>query len=493
MRYHGPLASPWKRSGLLVPHPLLYRGLMVARILLCLLIPVGLPDTPRPLPQPPLDPSKRRRTRSEERKPFPGLSHKPRCAAWAQGAEGHAKAPGLPPPLRRFTRGRRRTGETHAPCCPAPACASHGWRGRGTIHAPGHPGGQRWRPCQGVSGDGFVQAPPGTPWPGQRVAPARLVWAVGALAEGLGSRAVARGWGGAPHTVRAWCVDVAEHAAAFARYCLHDVHVPQGQWDALFALLSAVQTGAGSAAEALQRLSRSPHWGWGAIDPVTPLRRPLDVGERTLAMAHRVGQQGVQGVAPGWVPLLLTEGCKEDTTALLTHDGPWGQAPRPRAQGPAPPPRWMPLPGLLYGPVVQTGRRRRLVRVRPRVVVGTLEALPQGLAACGWQSQTACGERLHLPSRQQVAAVGRRGRTRCQGEAGLRQPLVLSHGYETFCLPHASLRVALPQPLPTTGTGSAKPWRPRTPARAAGLTERGWPLQAGVLLRGPPWPPPIQA
>jgi len=253
---------------------------------------------------------------------------------------------------------------------------------------------------------------------GKRVAPDMLVWAVGALAEGLGICAVARVFGVAPHTVLAWLVDVAEHATAFSRDFLHDVHVTQGQLDELFALLSAVKAGEVSDTEAIQRLSRSPHWGWGAIDPVTKLLLTLDVGERTLAMAQRVVHQVVQVVAPGCVPLFLTDGFKAYTTALLTHYGQWGQSPRQRAQGPAPKPRWMPLPGLLYAQVVKTMRRRRLVRVRHRVVCGTLEAIQQVLAACGWQSQTAFVERVTLTIRQHVAAVGRRVMTLCKGEEG---------------------------------------------------------------------------
>jgi hypothetical protein len=102
----------------------------------------------------------------------------------------------------------------------------------------------------------------GTPLHGKRVAPDMLVWAVGALAEGLGIRAVARVFGVDPNTVLAWLVDVAEHATAFSQYFLHDVHVTQVQLDELFALLSAVKTGEVSDAEAIQRLSHSPHWVW---------------------------------------------------------------------------------------------------------------------------------------------------------------------------------------------------------------------------------------
>jgi hypothetical protein len=187
---------------------------------------------------------------------------------------------------------------------------------------------------------------PGPPLHGTRVSPALLVWAVGALAEGWGIRAVARVFEVNPNTVLAWLVAVAEHAAACSRYVLHDVRVTQGQRDALFALLRAVKTGEVSEAEAVARLARSPHGVWAALDPVTKLRLAIEVGDRTLAMAQRVVHQGVQGLAPGWVPLCLTDGCKEYPTALLAHCGSWVQRPRRQPPGPAPKPRWMPLPQL---------------------------------------------------------------------------------------------------------------------------------------------------
>jgi hypothetical protein len=79
--------------------------------------------------------------------------------------------------------------------------------------------------------------------------------------------------------------------------------------------------------------------------------------------------------------------------------------------------------------VVKTGRRRRLVHGRHRVVFGTPEAVPQGLAAGGWQRNTAVMERLHLSIRQHGAAGGRRVTTLCKPEGGLRQQLAFSHGY----------------------------------------------------------------
>jgi IS1 family transposase len=382
--------------------------------------------------------------------------------------------------------------DTSSHFCSQPHCAYRGWVGLGNISANGYPNGGPWRQLHCTSCRGYFQETHGTPLHGKRVAPDKLVWAVGALAEGLGIRAVARVFEVDPNTVLAWLVEVAEHAAAFSQYVLHDVRVTQVQLDELFALLSAVKTGEVSEAEAITRLSRAPHWVWAAIDPVTKLLLTIDVGDRTLAMAQRVVHHVVQVLAPGCVPLFLTDGFKDYLTALLTHYGQWVQLPRRQAKGLAPKSRWMPLPQLLYAQVIKTVRRRRLIRVRHRVVFGTLEAIQQVLAACGWQINTAFVERLNLTIRQHVAAVGRRVSTLCKGADGMRQQLTLYHVYYNFCLPHASLRQPLPQPVPTNGTGSAKMWRPCTPAMAAGLTDHVWTLREVLLYRVPPWPQPAE-
>ncbi len=112
------------------------------------------------------------------------------------------------------------------------------------------------------------------------------------------------------------------------------------------------------------------------------------------------------------------------------------------------------------------------------------------LTSLGWQINTAFVERLNLTICQHVAAVGRRVTTLCKGEDGLRQQLALYQTYYNCCLPHAALRQPLPQPVPTNGTGSAKTWRPCTPAMAVGLTDRVWTLREGLWYRVPPWPQP---
>src|SRR5262249_34711022 len=152
------------------------------------------------------------------------------------------------------------------------------------------------------------------------------------------------------------------------------------------------------------------------------------------------------------------DGFQAYRTAILAHCGQWMHPERRQDKGPRPKPRWVPLPALRYAQVVQSYRRRRLVGVQHRVVFGTRLAIAQLLAQWGWTINTAFVERLNLDIRQRVAAIGRRVNTLCQGETGVRDPLVLFQVYHNFVLPHASLRQPLPVPEGTNGRGAAKVW-----------------------------------
>ena len=212
----------------------------------------GLPPPTRATPP---------RKRSDAPQPFPGLTYKPHCAACEQAAQDPAPPPPAPPPPPIISsRGRPRQVDPVQHFCPNPDCVYHGRVGYGNLHANGHPNGGPWRQWHCTVCDGDFLETHGTPLHGKRVTADRLVWAVGAMAEGLGIRAVARVFEVDPNTVLAWLVEVVEHLQAFSRHVLHHVHVTQVQLDELYALLRAVTDGAVSEAEALQRLARSPRW-----------------------------------------------------------------------------------------------------------------------------------------------------------------------------------------------------------------------------------------
>ena len=412
------------------------------------------------LPTPPV-PAKPKRHRANAPKPFAGLTTKPHCALCERDT-AHPQPPSpVPPDPVPLTNRRPHTVDTSMHFCPHTACDYRGWLGLGNLRANGHPNGGPWRQFHCTSCQGYFPEHHGTIFHGKQAAVELIVRVVACLAEGLGIRATARVFEVDPNTVLQWLVEAAEQLRAFSAYFLCDLHLEQLQLDELYAVVRDLKAGEISDEEAIQRLERSPYWVWTAMDPQSKLLVVVDVGSRTLAMAQRVVHQVTEVLAPGCVPLFLTDGLKDYATALLTHCGQWRQPERRQDKGPMPKPRWMPLPALRYAQVVKSYRRRRLVGVKHRVVFGTQLAIEQVLATCGWTINTSFVERLNLDIRQRVAAIGRRVNTLCQGEAGLRDQLALFQVYHNFVVPHASLRQPLLRPQPTNGRGSAKVWRPR--------------------------------
>src|SRR6058998_1459564 len=107
---------------------------------------------------------------------------------------------------------------------------------------------------------------------GKRASVELIVRVIVCLAEGLGIRGTARVFEVDANTVLQWLVEATEQLQAFSRHVLHDVRVRQVQLDELFALLSAVKDNEVSAADAIERLERSPRWVWVAMDPESTLR-----------------------------------------------------------------------------------------------------------------------------------------------------------------------------------------------------------------------------
>jgi IS1 family transposase len=395
------------------------------------------------LPAPPVL-AKPKRKRSNDPKAFEGWTHKPHCALCERETAPPQAPPPVPPDPMPPTNRRPREVDTSMHFCPHTDCDYRGWLGLNNLRANGHPNGGPWRQFHCISCEGYFPEPHGTIFRGKQAAVELIVRVLTCLAEGLGIRATARVFEVEANTVLHWLVEAAEHLRAFSAYFLCDLHVQQLQLDELYAVLRELKAGEISDAEAIERLERSPYWVWTAMDPKSKLLLVVDVGTRTLVMAQRVLHQLVRVLAPGCVPLFLTDGFKEYKTAILSHFGHWMQPERRQDKGPRPKLRWMPLPELLYAQVVKSYRRRRIVGVTHRVVFGTQLAIEQVLAACGWTISTAFIERLNLDIRQRVAAVGRRVNTLCRGEASLLDQMVLFQTYHNFVLPHASLR----QPLP---------------------------------------------
>ena len=83
--------------------------------------------------------------RSNEPKPFAGLTTKPHCALCERETAHPQPPPPVPPDPMPPTNRRPRTVDTSMHFCPHTDCDYRGWLGLGNLRANGHPSGGPWR------------------------------------------------------------------------------------------------------------------------------------------------------------------------------------------------------------------------------------------------------------------------------------------------------------------------------------------------------------
>ena len=131
---------------------------------------------------------------------------------------------------------------------------------------------------------------------------------------------------------------------------------------------------------------------------------------------------------------------------------------------------------MLYAQVVKKREKGRVVEISNKVVFGDPDAVADQLAASPVSNtiNTSFVERDNLTQRQSNRRLTRRTNGFSKELTWFEKQLWLSLAYYHLILPHHSLRQRLPTPEPTRGTGTARCWRPVTPAMAAGLTDHVW-------------------
>jgi Integrase core domain len=150
--------------------------------------------------------------------------------------------------------------------------------------------------------------------------------------------------------------------------------------------------------------------------------------------------------------------------------------------------RWQVEPYLIYGQVKKCYRRRKLVRVSHLMRLGTKDVLKSALQGLGLSGRlnTAFIERVNLTIRHGVAALARRTWAMAQQSPHLLVHLEWWRAYYHFVRPHQALRVALVQPRERGGKLVAQRYRQRTPAMAAGRTDRRWTVREVLSCPLPP-------
>ncbi len=152
--------------------------------------------------------------------------------------------------------------------------------------------------------------------------------------------------------------------------------------------------------------------------------------------------------------------------------------------------QWQVAAGLIYGQVKKNYRRRKLVRVTHVMRLGTEAALKVALMGLGFSGRlnTAFIERANLTVRHGVAALARRTWATAKLAPQLLAHLEWWRAYYHFVRPHAALRVALVLPRERGGKLVAQRYRQRTPAMAAGKTNRRWTVREVLCYPLPPVP-----
>ena len=412
-----------------------------------------------------------------------GRTCRPECPACK--AEGHEPAsPPRPAAREKRKAGRPRSVDTGWHFCPNDHCSHYGWVGLGNIVANGHPNGGQWRQLHCTVCGAYFMETTGTIFYRSPLLPDTLCRIIQGLAEGWNLHSIARVFEVDPDTVKACLVRAAEHVDAVSNYLIHDLHLTQVQVDELWAL---VQSWGDEDEESLARKQRCQGWVWAGIDADSKLLLATVVGNRKLMYAQLLIHAIASALATGVVPLFLSDQLRHYTTAILTHFGHWVKVPRRSKYGPAPKDRWEPLPELNYAQVVERRVEGRVVEVTRRVVFGCAETITTILSSAGHEIDTAFIERVNLTLRAHIPALGRKVSSFAKTITGLAQQVSLTRTYYNFCLPHRSLRIPLPEPIPTKGNGSPKLWQSRTPAIAAHITDHIWSIQEILLFRVPPW------
>ena len=167
----------------------------------------------------------------------------------------------------------------------------------------------------------------------------QVAMVLAALAEGLDASAAERIFGYRQATITMWLTRAGEHAQTLHKRFFSYLHLPHLQMD-----------------ELRTRLRRSQHvlWLWLAIDPRTKILPVLSLGPRTQHAAHLLIHSLRQVLAPGCLPLFTSDGLNLYFYALTAHFGHWltgGRRGRKVCQ-------WQVEPGLIYGQVKKSYRRR---------------------------------------------------------------------------------------------------------------------------------------
>jgi len=314
--------------------------------------------------------------------------------------------------------------------------------------------------------------------------PAIFEMTVRALAEGVSLRSAARIIQIDKDTACAWLHRAAQHCRLLMLHLWHNLPASECQLDELWSFVHTKEQNLQAAKLFCETYGDA--WVWMAFAPVWRLVLAFVVGKRTQQSANLLLERVVH-VTDDHIPFFTSDQLAEYRTALLHAYGQWYQPLRQGKRGPHPHRRRVPHPDLLYAQVVRQREKGQVVAVSRKVVFGEHELLDRHLTSSSVSTtiNTSFVERENLTLRQQNRRLTRKTNGYSKELGWLEKHLWLSLAYYHLVLPHESLRIRLPEPAPTRGTGSARRWQMVTPAMAAGMTDHVWSTSELLSYRVP--------
>jgi hypothetical protein len=205
-------------------------------------------------------------------------------------------------------------------------------------------------------------------------------------------------------------------------------------------------------------------WDHVALEPDSRLVLCVVVGRRIPENAELLLEDAKRRLGGRCPERISTDEYAACEAAILKVFGVVFQPPRTGRPGRPPGPRVLAPAGLRYATVHKTRVKGRVVTVEPRAVFG---ALPDRVSTSYLERHN--GTDRHRNTRQA------RKTYRFSKEWEMHESVsTFTHYSDNFCWPVRALRAK----------DAEGRWRPRTPALAAGLTDRVWPLAEWLALPG---------
>jgi IS1 family transposase len=209
-------------------------------------------------------------------------------------------------------------------------------------------------------------------------------------------------------------------------------------------------------------------WDHVALDPESRLVVSLVVGKRTAEATHALVRDFRRRTGGRVMRLMTSDEYPVYEEAIREAYGHVVLPPRTGRPGRPRKAYTAAAPGVTYATVHKEKENNRVVRVSTRVVFGTAAAVALAVAASsvGRVVNTSFVERHNGTDRNRCSRKVRKTYAFSKGWDVHRAATVFSYFSYNFCWPVRTLRVK----------GEGGRWRARTPAMAAGLTDRVWSL-----------------